>query len=176
MQVQPRNEQPHEREVSRNRDQAVRHVKSSQPAPKTFGRLTGARGPRPSFMPDEVVKYRGFDRKASGRQVVHFQHTLEQAESQQLHADSSQADGIEFQPCPECPAQGRRSSRYNQIVFRMVLRIVITSIPAIAPTAPASQTRYFWQAIVTMGFTKSTKVPKASMIRSSVGPQMLNDN
>ena len=150
--MQPRDEKPHQEQVSGDRDQTVCEMKTNESSEKSAGIRSRSIRPRPTFVPCKIVKNRAFDCDHSGNQIIQAYPGFENRESDQLNADSDQPHRVELQPGTEGSAHERRSSRYRRMLFRTVLMIVMISIPTIATTAATSQSKYICPAIVTIGF------------------------
>src|SRR5437867_2445848 len=151
-------------------------MKPHQPAESATRCLPCPVDPGPPLVPNKVVQDSGLHGQDSRQEIVHLQTGCENGKDQQLDADSDDPNGVELQPVAQTAGQRSRSSRYKRMVFRIAEVITIIVSATIATTALTSQSQYCCPKIVTRGFTYSTKVPIASTMRNSVGPQMLNES
>src|SRR5213593_749714 len=127
-------------------------------------------------MPYEIVQDSRFNSDEGRREVMDSQASGESDQGQQLYAHSGDSNRIKFQPDPEHPGHGIRSSRYSLAVLRMAEVIAITVMPIVATIPATSHSKYFWPATVTTGRTRRTRLPMATTTRSSVGPHTPKDN
>src|SRR5262245_5128171 len=147
-------------------------MESQKPAQNSCGTKPRALNPGPALMPCEIVKNGSLDGDEGRRQIIETESGLEDREHQQLNANSDNPDDIELQPHAKRGCHLMRSSRYSLIVLRIEEYTAKDVSATIVTTPPTSHNRYSIPAIVTTGFLSKTSVPKASTMRSSVGPQI----
>jgi len=113
VQAEPADEDRHQHQAARHRDDPVAGVERDEPSPRrslhsafcilhsAFFISSRPVPPGPPFVPQEVVQHRQLDREGGRGKVVQAQAGHQQRQRGELHRDSHRADNVEAKEAEE---------------------------------------------------------------------------